>query len=129
MIALSVRQPWAWLIVNGIKTVENRTWATKYRGPLLIHASKTFALTQIDLSELRRDFHTEFGIIIPEPLPTGGVVGVVDLVDCVTECTDEIDADWHEEGCYAFILRNAKPLPYKPLSGRLGLFTVDEISI
>lgn len=41
MKALSIRQPWAWAIVNGHKTIENRTWATTYRGPLLIHASKS----------------------------------------------------------------------------------------
>lgn len=39
MMALSVRQPWASLIVAGIKRVENRTWTTDYRGPLLVHAS------------------------------------------------------------------------------------------
>ena len=36
--ALSIRQPWAWLILNGYKDLENRTWRTDYRGPLLIHA-------------------------------------------------------------------------------------------
>lgn len=39
MKVLSIRQPWAWLIVNGHKDVENRTWDSYYRGPLLIHAS------------------------------------------------------------------------------------------
>ncbi|WP_245839042.1 ASCH domain-containing protein [Yersinia kristensenii] len=39
MKALSIRQPWAWLIVNGYKDIENRTWNTKCRGPVLIHAS------------------------------------------------------------------------------------------
>lgn len=42
MKALSVRQPYAWLIVNGIKDIENRTWRTGYRGPVLIHASKNY---------------------------------------------------------------------------------------
>lgn len=36
--ALTVRQPWAWAITCGAKTVENRTWSTRYRGPLVIHA-------------------------------------------------------------------------------------------
>lgn len=40
MKALSIRQPWAWLIVNGFKDIENRSWDTKYRGLVLIHASK-----------------------------------------------------------------------------------------
>lgn len=38
--ALSLRQPWAWAVVHGYKDVENRSWSTKHRGPLLIHASK-----------------------------------------------------------------------------------------
>jgi ASCH domain len=40
MKALSVRQPWAWLIIAGHKDVENRSWTTTYRGPLLIHAAR-----------------------------------------------------------------------------------------
>ena len=42
--ALSIRQPWAWLIVNGFKDVENRNWRTHWRGRLLIHASKGMTL-------------------------------------------------------------------------------------
>jgi hypothetical protein len=42
MRALTVRQPWAWAIAQGIKTVENRTWTTKYRGLLAIHAGMNF---------------------------------------------------------------------------------------
>ena len=42
MKALSIKQPWAWAIIHAGKNVENRTWATSYRGPLLIHAGKTF---------------------------------------------------------------------------------------
>jgi hypothetical protein len=40
MKILSVRQPWAALIVSGHKDIENRTWSTRYRGPVLIHASQ-----------------------------------------------------------------------------------------
>jgi len=40
MKILSIRQPWAALIVSGAKDVENRTWPTRYRGPLLVHAAK-----------------------------------------------------------------------------------------
>ena len=39
MKVIVIRQPWAWLIVNGIKDIENRSWRTRYRGPLLIQAS------------------------------------------------------------------------------------------
>ena len=39
MLALSIRQPWAWLILNGGKDIENRSWPTKVRGRVLVHAS------------------------------------------------------------------------------------------
>ena len=44
MLALSIQQPWAWLIVNGHKGVENRDWDTRQRGDILIHAGKKFDL-------------------------------------------------------------------------------------
>ena len=126
MKALSVRQPWAWLIAQGYKTVENRTWATNYRGPLLIHAGKKPDLTRSELDEIRRIFREEGGIDIPADLPTGGIVGVVELVDCVQECADPDDAVWHEPGFWAWVLRDARPLPFQPVSGRLGLFEVND---
>ena len=39
-IVLSIRQPWAWLILNAGKDIENREWPTRFRGRVLIHASK-----------------------------------------------------------------------------------------
>ena len=36
LLAIAIRQPWAWLIVNGYKEIENRSWRTRVRGPLLI---------------------------------------------------------------------------------------------
>lgn len=55
MIALSIRQPWAWLILNGWKDIENRDWTTRVRGRILIHAAKGGS---------RRDFEEaiEFGL-------------------------------------------------------------------
>jgi hypothetical protein len=46
--ALSIRQPWAWLIVTGYKDIENRSWRTNYRGPLLIHAGRAIDPTSLD---------------------------------------------------------------------------------
>src|SRR5262245_11201284 len=76
---LSVHQPFAWLIVNGAKTVENRSWVTHYRGPLLIHASKTTV-----------EFHNKdwFGLFPNLPprdqLAFGAIVGMIDVVDVIT---------------------------------------------
>jgi hypothetical protein len=52
MKALSVCQPWAWAIVHGIKTIENRSRPTRHRGPLVIHASKSRRYSKGDYSEL-----------------------------------------------------------------------------
>src|SRR5215472_1457845 len=52
MKALSVRQPWAWLIVNGYKPVENRNWLTKFRGRLLIHAGQRFDPKGVEAARL-----------------------------------------------------------------------------
>lgn len=131
MKALSIRQPWAWLIVNGIKTVENRTWQTEYRGRFLVHASRQFALSENEykefrdiinkgLEEDRRDLRMPATL---GDLKTGGIVGSVDLVDCVTKCTDEYDQLWHEEGHFAFLLDNPKVMSFKPCKGKLHFFT------
>lgn len=48
MKALSILQPWAWLITAGHKDIENRRWWTNYRGPFLIHAGKKWGAEQED---------------------------------------------------------------------------------
>lgn len=124
MKALSIRQPWAWLIVNGHKTIENRTWKTTHRGPVLIHASKTPDLTADEMAAYRRAAWEECGVVIPADLPLGGIVGMADLVDC-TLTPDDPDS-WHEPGCYAFILRSPQPMPFRPMKGRLHFFDVQD---
>ena len=83
MKAISIRQPWAWLIVQGYKDVESRTWATKHRGPILIHVGKTLDPA---FDELRQELR-EGDIHVPprKELPRGGVVGRAAIVDCVTD--------------------------------------------
>jgi len=46
MKALSIRHPWVDLILAGTKTIEIRTWATRYRGPLLLHASSAYGISE-----------------------------------------------------------------------------------
>lgn len=125
METLSIRQPWAWLICQGIKTVENRTWATHYRGPLLIHAAKTPGISQDDFEDLLEDVKRDYGIVMPRHYDAGGIVGVVELVDCLTACTSPNDVAWHEPEQYAFVLRKARPLPFFETAGKLHIFDVD----
>ena len=76
MKALSIRQPWAWLIVNGYKPVENRTWNTKVRGLILIHASKGF--DKAGYAWVRDNF-PEIVLPIPQQFERGGIVGIANL--------------------------------------------------
>ncbi len=77
MKTLSVRQPYAWLLVNGIKDVENRTWNTPYRGPLLIHASAK-AMTRDDWDWLR-EVCGDYEIPVPDPaaIHLGAIIGAI----------------------------------------------------
>ncbi len=117
MKALSVRQPWAWLIVNGHKDIENRSWQTSYRGPLLIHAG--LKVDREDIAWLRKQAK-ESGVDLPDVFPTGGIVGVVTLVDCVTEHPSE----WFD-GPVGWVLADPAEIEFVPITGRLGLFEVD----
>jgi hypothetical protein len=119
-LCLSVRQPWAWLIVNGYKDVENRTWPTKVRGRILIHASKT--MTDDDYRDCCL-FIMERGIsdvliMKPEYLKRGGIIGETTITDCVSSHQSK----WFE-GPYGFTLENSKPLPFYQCQGKLGFFS------
>lgn len=116
MKTLSIRQPWAWLIVNGHKDVENRTWSTKVRGPVLIHAAK--GMTR-DEYEDARSHAAHLSVQIPafEALERGGIVGLA----VITSCVGDSASPWFF-GPYGFVLRDAKPLPFTPLRGSLGFF-------
>jgi len=116
MKAISIRQPWAWLILHGGKDIENRTWATKYRGPVLIHAGKT-----IDQPAYHY-VYGEYDIPPRDEIALGGFVGVATLVDCVSQH----ESCWWE-GPYGFVLQAVKAFPrFIPYPGRVGLFEVDQ---
>ena len=139
MKALSIRQPWAGLILLGIKPVENRTWATKYRGPLVIHAGK-----KVDKGMMHRmDYITQKVDSLSLPiieamaladvgswdcLPMfrpGAICGLVEVVDC--ERGGYTPKRWFDWGGYWWHLKNPQPLaeaiPYK---GMLGLFNIPD---
>lgn len=121
MLALSIKQPWAWLIVNGIKTVENRKWYTEHRGGLLIHASKNQADLERDLATVQE----KYGVRVPrEELVFGQVIGMVNLIGCTKEPEEKTDRHWHIENNFAWILREPRLIKPFPYSGRLMLFEV-----
>jgi hypothetical protein len=117
---LSVKNPWAYLIIYGFdfgpdmgghikKDVENRTWETKYRGPLLIHASKTF-----DQNAYwdRRPWNIKWDDY------NGHIIGKVELIDCVKDSTSR----WAEKGLWHWVLEDPRPCKSIPVKGSLGLW-------
>lgn len=126
MRAISVRQPWAWLIVNGHKDIENRDWHTKVRGQVLIHAAK--GMTRAEYDHVRQFvlFGANSGRIDPsvydnfpefEDLERGGIVGKAEIVDCVSESK----SPWFF-GKYGFVLKNTEATPFEKCRGSLGFF-------
>lgn len=119
--ALSVRQPWAWMLAHGGKDVENRSWPTPYRGQFLIHAA--LARRRAEMDEALLWMHLR-GLLPASRLPEGCtllygcIIGVAEVVDCVSVS----DSRWFT-GPYGFVIRNARPIaPFVPCRGALGFF-------
>lgn len=148
MNALSIRQPWASLIIKGapvfksvdnpdgqsshvefiglvFKTIENRDWSTDFRGRIYVHASKK----EDDFIETMRWLGEHIGLApfaclllsAKEYSPRGCILGEVDITDCVTKS----DSPWFV-GKYGLVLANpvaySKPIPCK---GKLWFFEPD----
>lgn len=114
--ALSVQQPWAWLLLHG-KDVENRTWPTRWRGRLWVHASSR--LDRKGLWALE-----DAGVALPPvaDLPRGALVGAVELLGCVQDSPSR----WAVPGQWHWLIGRSWELPQPiPLPGQLGLFPVD----
>lgn len=101
MKALSVKQPWANMIASGEKTIETRTWATPYRGELIIVSSKQ-----------------------PKIAPAGYALAIATLIDCrVMTRSDERSACCRiYPKAHAWILSNIRRIKPVPLKGSLGIY-------
>lgn len=124
--ALSIQQPFAWLIVNGYKDIENRDWSHGYRGSLLIHTGKLpvpFAFTSRYPSMLDESYQrAPYPTMMPKQKSDylfGGIVGVVTLVGV----TKESKSPWFR-GPYGFEVVDAQPLPFMDWPGGPGIFSV-----
>jgi hypothetical protein len=140
MKALSIRQPSAWEIVQGIKVVEFRSWSTKHRGRFFIHASKTIEKKRL---ETEQKWLAKYGKELPEDWSLGGIVGIATLADCVQRTEPSLlrqvyddllsnrpppgtesrpDSEWFGAS-YGYILADARPLPSRL---RLQHTTIDD---
>ena len=120
MKVLSLKQPWAELVLKREKVIETRKWNTKYRGYFLIHASKV-----PDKAAMR-----EFGY---KSLPTGQIIGSARLIDTKKyENLKEFKRDqkfhkaneryFSEKGTYGFILKEIKRVKPVEAKGKLGFW-------
>jgi len=122
--ALSVKQPWAGLIAQGVKTIETRRWATNYRGPLLLCASKSMDMQAFYWLESQGH---KLGA--PSGLNCGVAVCMADLVGCRRMTDQDVAAACCDiyHGAWAWDLGNVRKLkdPLPAVRGQQGLFTVD----
>jgi len=123
MKVITIKQPWATLIAEGYKEYEFRTWRTKYRGEILIHAGKG-----VDKKALPRFEHLNLDY------PSGVIIAKANLTDCV-EVSEEFrkkmkekdelvyrgiqDRSWNGFG---FKLENVKEIEPIPINGKLSLW-------
>lgn len=150
MWAVTVRQPWASLIVAGLKHVETRAWRTGHRGPLLIHAGATFDRSPRALAGPVCAAMTAADLCY-STVPTGALIGQVDVVDSVP--VGALDPDeppwgpravwtrggrrWREQdlgdfspGRHAWLLgRPRRARVPVPLRGRQGLWRAPRIDL
>jgi hypothetical protein len=127
--AISIRQPWAHMILHEGKSVENRSWSTSFRGPVLLHAAKGMTRDEFwdgmctleAISRQDRETNNRRRAQIHQAMQRGGIVGIVDIVDCVADHP----SPWFV-GRYGFVLANPRPLPFVSCRGALGFFDVPD---
>jgi len=135
MKCISIIQPWASLIIIGAKKIETRSWATKFRGRLLIHASKTIPAYCKSLAGVEPFFSALQAINNGggNPLPTGVILGSVNLgaviqVENVGRLTEQERAFGNfAPGRFAWLLTDPTPL-VSPIAfkGVLGIYDVPD---
>lgn len=130
MKALTVKQPWAWAIATGEKTVENRSRNTQHRGLVAIHAGLAWSArggSDARIVELAR---THGQPLAGDTYERGAIIAIANIVDAHPEsgcCAPWGDREYDGKPVWHWVLEDAKPLdrPF-PCRGALGLWTVSE---
>lgn len=143
MKAITILQPWASLIACGAKKIETRSWPTKYRGPIAIHAGASWKKYQLETIKKEPFFpclwYNEAMRPVPLggneiPLPLGQIIAMADLIDCQEMTMDKIVA-WRDvygkneiafgdfqPGRYAWALDNVRQITPVPAKGQQRLW-------
>ena len=141
---LSVRQPWAWLIMQGFKPIENRTWRTNYRGKLYIHAGKLFDLVapfclsdSKEMQGLGTMLCKHFGILFGDSPESSSITksknefgAIIGLVNLTATFNPKLSLPpdlqkWAEPDCWHWKVENPVSLAPIPMRGQLGLFKAE----
>jgi len=128
-VALSLRQPWAWMVVHGGKTIENRRWSTRLRVPFLIHAAKGMTNDEWeDAVYFARSVDPQIDVPKRHQLAFGGIIGRARIVDVIPPheplslpaLAEHCEHAWHMPEQYGFVLADVAPLPFRALRGEHG---------
>jgi hypothetical protein len=128
--ALSLKQPWATLLVHGLKTIEVRSWATARRGRILIHAARTSDERAEAWERLPAELH-------PTARLVGGIIGAGRLTGCITYRTVAAfaadagrhlnEAAWFKGPVlYGFSFTDLSVLPFRKFPGWMRFFSVPD---
>lgn len=142
--AISIRQPWAWLVAAGWKDIENRSQHFKYRGAVAIHASKTRAPLEerhvaLDLMlqeatdrsgessfEEWRPLTDEYHASVWHADRAGAIIGIATIVGCRHAAEDGRESRWYA-GPHGLVMHSPElfdePIPWK---GQLGIWELKE---
>lgn len=132
-VALSIRQPWAALIVAGVKSIEIRSWKTRRRGPVLIHAGKSpdhrpQGWKLIDSPDLQRLAELR-----------GGIIGVACLTHCKSYLTRKqflndrmyhlAELSWFKrQPLFGHVFSHVRPVPYVRCPGQMWYFAIKSLN-
>jgi hypothetical protein len=133
---LTIRQPWAGMIVRGEKAIENRTWRTRYSGWVVIHAATNRDRTRYPVRESGKAWQQRLqdeGAHWTE-WTLGAAIGVAYLSHCLELATDRAACLAHDAvnatGPYCWLLRHARLLEQPiTMSGKLGLPRINDPAI
>jgi hypothetical protein len=128
--ALSLKQPWATLLVHGLKSIEVRRWSTPRRGRVLIHAARIPDNRPEAWRHVPRELREQAEVV-------QGIIGSAEIVDCLVYRSPEAfvadaalhlnDAAWFQPPVlYGFRFTDPKPLPFRKYLGWMRFFPVDE---
>jgi hypothetical protein len=138
--ALSIRQPWAWFILNAGKNVENRGSRWVYRGPVLIHVGASLTKDEYRAwraagESMRSDPKPRAKVPEYSEMQRGGFVGIVRITGCSEHPIYDRDPAKNVQGwrmgsdehgaTYGYDLADVQALPFVPAKGALGIYVVE----